>query len=84
MKQGDPGQSMFVVLDGQVRIILEPSGQEVATTSAGGFFGEMSMLTGDPRTATVRAIGDATPSKSTPPASANLRFSARGSSTAWG
>ncbi|MFN7985485.1 MAG: mechanosensitive ion channel family protein [Vicinamibacterales bacterium] len=60
VKQGDPGQSMFVVLDGQVRIILEPSGQEVATTSAGGFFGEMSMLTGDPRTATVRAIGDAT------------------------
>jgi len=27
---------------------------------AGGFFGEMSMLTGDPRTATVRAVDDAT------------------------
>ena len=60
VKQGDPGRSMFVVLDGHVRITLEPSGQEVATTAAGGFFGEMSMLTGDPRTATVRAIGDAT------------------------
>ena len=59
VRQGDPGRSMFVVLEGQVRIVLEPSGQEVATTSAGGFFGEMSMLTGDPRTATVRAIGDA-------------------------
>ena len=42
----------------EVRITLEPSGQEVATTAAGGFFGEMSMLTGDPRTASVRAIVD--------------------------
>jgi CRP-like cAMP-binding protein len=38
--------------------VLEPSGQQVATIAAGGFFGEMSMLTGDPRAATVRATGD--------------------------
>ena len=50
---------MFVVLSGRVRVVLEPSGQEVATIPAGGFFGEMSMLTGEPRTATVRAIDDA-------------------------
>jgi CRP-like cAMP-binding protein len=30
----------------------------VAVTPAGGFFGEMSLLTGEPRTATVRAIED--------------------------
>ena len=59
VKQGAAGDSMFVVLTGQVRVALEPSGQEVATIPAGGFFGEMSMLTGEPRTATVRAIGDA-------------------------
>ena len=59
VKQGDAGQSMFVVLEGQVRVTLEPSGQQVATISAGGFMGEMSMLTGDPRTATVSALGDA-------------------------
>jgi small-conductance mechanosensitive channel len=59
VRQGDAGQSMFLVLRGQVRVTLEPSGQEVAVTSAGGFFGEMSMLTGDPRTATVSARGDA-------------------------
>ena len=58
MRQGDAGSSMFVILSGRVRIVLEPSGQEVAITEAGGFFGEMSMLTGDPRTATVRALGD--------------------------
>ncbi|MEZ5286557.1 MAG: mechanosensitive ion channel family protein [Vicinamibacterales bacterium] len=57
VKQGDGGESMFVVLNGTVRVVLEPSGQQVATIPAGGFFGEMSMLTGDPRTATVRAVG---------------------------
>jgi CRP-like cAMP-binding protein len=40
------------------RVVLEPEGQEVAVIVPGGFFGEMSMLTGDPRTATVRAIED--------------------------
>ncbi|MBL8136579.1 MAG: mechanosensitive ion channel [Acidobacteria bacterium] len=60
VRQGDSGRSMFVVLDGRVRVTLEPSGQEVAVTTAGGFFGEMSMLTGDPRTATVTALDDAT------------------------
>jgi small-conductance mechanosensitive channel/CRP-like cAMP-binding protein len=60
VQQGDAGQSMFVVLDGRVRVTIEPSGQEVAVISRGGFFGEMSMLTGDPRTATVSSLDDAT------------------------
>jgi small-conductance mechanosensitive channel/CRP-like cAMP-binding protein len=59
VRQGDEGRSMFVVLEGRVRVTLEPSGQEVAVTPAGGFFGEMSMLTGEPRTATVTALDDA-------------------------
>ncbi|MDP2389095.1 MAG: mechanosensitive ion channel family protein [Acidobacteriota bacterium] len=58
VRQGAAGDSMFVVLGGAARVTLEPSGQEVAVVPAGGFFGEMSMLTGDPRTATVRAIED--------------------------
>jgi CRP-like cAMP-binding protein len=49
---------MFVVLRGNVTVTLEPSGQQVAAITSGGFFGEMSMLTGDPRTATVRAVDD--------------------------
>lgn len=59
VRQGDAGRSMFVVLDGRVRVTIEPSGQEVAVITAGGFFGEMSMLTGDPRAATVTAMDDA-------------------------
>jgi small-conductance mechanosensitive channel/CRP-like cAMP-binding protein len=58
VRQGDQGSSMFVVLKGAVTVRLEPSGQEVATIAAGGFFGEMSMLTGEPRSATVRAASD--------------------------
>ena len=50
---------MFVLLQGQARVLLEPSGQEVAVIPSGGFFGEMSMLTGDRRTATVKALSDA-------------------------
>jgi small-conductance mechanosensitive channel/CRP-like cAMP-binding protein len=58
VRQGQAGSSMFVVLSGRVRVVLEPSGQEVAVIEPGGFFGEMSMLTGDPRTATVRSVTD--------------------------
>jgi len=59
VRQGAEGKSMFVVLDGGARVSLEPSGQEVAVIAQGGFFGEMSMLTGEPRSATVTAVGDA-------------------------
>ncbi len=59
VRQGAGGESMFVVLSGRVRVTIEPSGQEVAVIPAGGFFGEMSMLTGEARTATVKAADDA-------------------------
>ena len=56
VRQDAEGDSMFVLMKGQARVILEPSGQEVAVIPEGGFFGEMSMLTGDRRTATVKAV----------------------------
>jgi small-conductance mechanosensitive channel/CRP-like cAMP-binding protein len=58
VRQGEAGDSMFVICSGRVRVTLEPSGQEVNTIGEGGYFGEMSLLTGDPRTATVAAITD--------------------------
>jgi CRP-like cAMP-binding protein len=58
VRQGDAGSSMFVVLSGRARVVLEPANQEVAIIDPGGFFGEMSMLTGERRTATVRAVDD--------------------------
>jgi len=59
VRQEAEGDSMFVLLDGRARVVVEPSGQEVAVIEAGAFFGEMSMLTGDRRSATVRALTDA-------------------------
>jgi small-conductance mechanosensitive channel/CRP-like cAMP-binding protein len=58
VRQGDTGRSLFVIHQGEVVVRLEPDGREVARTHAGGVFGEMSLLTGDPRTATVAAARD--------------------------
>jgi small-conductance mechanosensitive channel len=58
--EGEPGASMFVVLHGSVAITVGADGREVAVTEAGGYFGEMSLLTGDQRTATVTAREDTT------------------------
>jgi hypothetical protein len=58
VRQGEPGQSMFVVCSGSARVVLEPDRREVAAIAAGGYFGEMSLLTGDVRSASVVARGD--------------------------
>lgn len=58
VRQGEAGASLFVVHQGEVVVRLEPDGREVARTRPGGVFGEMSLLTGDPRTATVAAASD--------------------------
>lgn len=59
VRQNEAGRSMFVVQSGEVRVTIDPGGREVARIGSGGVFGEMSLLTGEPRTATVSAIGDA-------------------------
>jgi CRP-like cAMP-binding protein len=58
VRQGQAGESMFVVCKGRVRVTVGEQGTEVATIGPGGFFGEMSLLTGDARSATVSAIED--------------------------
>jgi small-conductance mechanosensitive channel/CRP-like cAMP-binding protein len=63
VRQGQPGDSMYVVCAGQAVVVLEGSGpgvprHQVATIETGGYFGEMSLLTGEPRSATVIARGD--------------------------
>ncbi len=58
VREGEAGDSMFVVSRGSVRVTVGEAGAEVATIGPGGYIGEMSLLTGDPRTATVSAAGD--------------------------
>ena len=60
VRQDAPGHSMFIICSGRVEVVLEPNNTQVAIIESGGYFGEMSLLTGEPRTATVRALGDAT------------------------
>jgi small-conductance mechanosensitive channel/CRP-like cAMP-binding protein len=58
VRQGRAGDSMFVVCQGRVRVTVGESSAEVATLGPGAYFGEMSLLTGDPRSATVAAMED--------------------------
>ncbi len=59
--RGENGESMFVIIEGHAEVIGKTSdGPRVilAGLGAGECFGEMSLLTGEPRNATVRAVGD--------------------------
>ena len=56
--EGDAGDSMFVVARGEASVTLSQTDGILATLRAGAFFGEMSLLTGDARSATVTAVTD--------------------------
>lgn len=57
-QKGDPGDAMCVIIRGQVRIVLPSEGGDealIATMDDGDFFGEMSLIDGQPRSATIIA-----------------------------
>ena len=59
IKRGDPGESMFIIHRGKVEVRLPSNNgdqHQVAVLEPGNFFGEMALLTGEPRTADVSAI----------------------------
>src|SRR5213592_735366 len=60
IQEGAEGDSMFVLLRGAARVWVSKNGSSIpiATLSAGDCFGEMSLLTGESRTATVQAESD--------------------------
>ncbi len=61
ISEGEPGASMFVIGQGRVRVTATgPRGRQVelAELGEGDFFGEVCLLTGKPRTATITSIED--------------------------
>lgn len=54
VRKGDPGSSLFFVLKGELEVLVDE--QQMAVLEQGRMFGEMSLLTGEPRMATVRAM----------------------------
>jgi CRP/FNR family transcriptional regulator len=61
VRQGETGNSMYVVQSGQVEVVREKGEKEVrlAVLGEGQFFGEMSIFEREVRSATVRALGEA-------------------------
>ena len=58
VRQGQAGRSLFIVVHGEASVTLAGTSGEVARLRSGDVFGEMSLLTGEPRTATVSAGTD--------------------------
>jgi len=59
LKRGDSGDSMFVIRRGRVEVRLptvDGNGHQVAELEGGNYFGEMALLTGEPRNADVVAM----------------------------
>jgi CRP-like cAMP-binding protein len=62
IRQGETGDSMYVVQGGRVEVLQESEkagAQHLAFLNAGDFFGEMSVFEKEVRSATVRAAGEA-------------------------
>lgn len=58
MRQGDRGEELFVFMSGAARV--ERDGQEIAERRVDDFVGEIALLDGGPRTATVTLTEDST------------------------
>ena len=55
-REGEPGVGLFILIDGQAEVSI--GGRKLATLGPGEFFGEIALLDGGPRTATVTAVTD--------------------------
>ena len=54
VEQGEVGTEFYLISVGEVRVMVEEAGGEVARLGAGSFFGEIAVITRQPRTATVQ------------------------------
>jgi len=57
-QQGDRGDALYLIEQGDIAVIQD--GEEIARLEGGDAFGEMALLSGEPRNATLRAVGEVT------------------------
>lgn len=58
-RRGDPADALYLVQAGQVDVLAGGTEEPVASLGPGGFFGEVGLVLGEPRSATLRAATDA-------------------------
>ena len=56
IREGETGEEFFLISEGQVEVIR--ADHEVARPGPGDFFGEVALISGEPRNATVVAVGE--------------------------
>jgi putative ABC transport system ATP-binding protein len=56
IREGEPGEEFFLISDGEVEVIRAE--HEVAHLGPGDFFGEVALISGEPRNATVVAVNE--------------------------
>jgi CRP-like cAMP-binding protein len=55
-KEGEAGDKMYVIKSGQVEVLR--NGAQINTLKENSFFGEMALVSDEPRNATVKALSD--------------------------
>ena len=60
VRQGEPGSCAYFIQDGKVEVIRNEQGQDrvIATLNKDEYFGEMALISDNPRNATVRAVNE--------------------------
>lgn len=57
-RQGESGDAMFIIVEGKVKVYAEETDEELALRGPGEYVGEMSIISQEPRMASLRAAGD--------------------------
>jgi len=59
-REGDAADALWILLAGQVGVLLQRESQRLPSPGPGSYFGDIGLLRGVPRTATVRAVDPCT------------------------
>jgi 1-acyl-sn-glycerol-3-phosphate acyltransferase len=57
-REGEPGETMYLVVAGQVEVLAGADQAPLAALGPGSFVGELALLLGEPRSATLRVVAD--------------------------